>query len=180
MPDNSAIKQLLDEQAQAALKKVLGENPDIKPVTISPSGGGILQRLFAPKSSLATTNPFTGNITYDPSQMVGLTQGEVENTVAHELNHSKHFQNMPWYSKIGSVINQTLFDDKPPAQGLSKNSPINSNYFWRPEEMEAFQAERDRTAKNRLTDVYTDPMLGTRDIPLFPPRKTGIDTSPSK
>jgi len=156
---------------QRALAKVLGEMPDVKPVTMSPSDSSILSRLFAPKGSMATTNPFTGNITYNPAAMQGQSQDELENTVAHELTHSRQAQNTPWWKTAANLFKS---DVTVPA-GINQNSPMNNPYVWRPHEMEAFQTERNRA----MTQPYpVEPILGTRDIQLSRPRKQ-IDVGPS-
>lgn len=179
MPDN----QLLDASMQRALQKVLGEMPDVKPVTMSSSADGMLSRFLYPKNALATASPLTGNITYNPQQMMGRPQGEIENTIAHELTHSRQSQLMPWYKKLATIpeaLGEAMgFDEKVPSQ-IGPNSPLNSSYAWRPRELEAFQTERDRTAKQHLPDIFSDPLTGARDVQLMSERKKGIDTSPSK
>jgi hypothetical protein len=156
---------------QRALAKVLGEMPDVKPVTISPSSSSILSKLFAPKGSMATTNPFTGNISYNPDAFQGQSQDELENTVAHELTHSRQAQNTPWYK---TAVNLFRPDDNVPT-GINQNSPLNTPYYWRPREMEAFQTERNRQT---YQPYPVDPALGTRDIQLSRPKKQ-IDVGPS-
>jgi len=143
---------------QRTLQKVLGQMPDVNPVTIGPSGG--MNSLMMPKNALATTNPFTGNISYDPSMMAGQSPDEMGNTVAHELTHSRQAQNTPWYQKVMDMFHPG--NDTPPA-GLPSGSVLNNPYYWRPSELEAFQTERNR----QMTQPYpTDPVYGTRDINL--------------
>ncbi len=148
--------------------------PDVKPVTASPASDSFLSKYFFPKSALASANPFTGNITYNESELIGRPQNEIDNTIAHELTHSRQSQLMPWYKKLATVpqamMEQLGFDEKVPSQ-IGPNSPLNTPYAWRPRELEAFQTERDRTLKNRLTDIYSDPMTGARDIQLMPESK---------
>lgn len=156
---------------QRALAKVQGEMPDVKQVSIGPSG--FLSRLFMPKSTLATTNPFTGNIGYNPEAMAGVGQDELENTIAHELTHVRQTQNVPWYKKIMDMVSPV--ESTPSIASGSMNSP----YQWRPSEMEAFQTERDRTLAHHLPDMR-DPQTGMGDIMLVKPRpKKQVQTGPS-
>ena len=164
MPKPQEKKPNLDEVMQAAFTKVKGEYPNIKPVSISPSDS-FLSRCMMPKNSLATTNPLTGNIMYNPAMMEGQSQTDIEQTLAHELRHSQQAQNTPWW--------KSLYQQIMPGPGVPdyvpQNSPLNSPYHWRPAEMDAFQAERDRASKMGLS--VTDPETGAMDIPL-PSNKT--------
>jgi hypothetical protein len=145
---------------QRALKKILQERPDIKPVTVTPSTNlsNLPTRMMMPRGSVAVTNPFTGNITYDPNMMQGQ---DPEQTIVHELTHSKQAQTTPWWQ---TAVNMFKPDVKVPA-GISQNSPLNDPYQWRPQEMEAYQAERDRAAANKIP-YYVDPVTGSRDLQL--------------
>lgn len=154
----------LDDLMQAAFTKVKGEYPDIKPVDLSPSTS-FLSKWMMPKNSLATTNPLTGNIMYDPNMMQGQSQTDIEQTLAHELRHSQQAQQTPWWQ---SLYQQIMPGPNVPPD-VPANSPLNSPYHWRPAEMDAFQAERDRAMKNHLS--VTDPETGAMDIPL-PSMKT--------
>jgi len=170
MPDG------IQKKMEESLARILAENPDVKPVTISPGNQGILSKIFSPRGALATTSLLNGNISYDPNQFLTKNPDEIDNIVAHELTHTRQIQQMPWYQKPLTLLNRAFADDKPPAEGLSPNSPINSNYYWRPEEMEAFQTERNRILNKPNMRVYEEPMLSTRDIMLpptggYPPAK---------
>src|SRR5262245_11211460 len=170
MPNEQEKNKLIDESMQRAYKKVAGEMPDVKPVSVSP-GTGILSKLFLPRSAQAVTNPFTGNITYDPAAMAGIDPNEMENTLAHELTHVRQTQNMPWYKVLGSMISPV--ESTPDIASGSMNSP----YAWRPSEMEAFQSERDRTLSHHLPNMR-DPQTGMGDIQLVRPRKkSAVDTA---
>lgn len=172
---------------QRAYAKVSAEMPNVKRVQVSPRQSSLMTSLFMPKGAYAVTNPFTGNITYNPEMFEGQTQDDIEQTLYHELTHAGQMQNTPWYGHLKEVGSQMLDnvstlwggnEDKVPA-GISASSPLNSPYYWRPREMEAFQAERDRATRNKIPN-YVDPVLGTRDIPLFPDRKkSGINVAPS-
>jgi len=161
---------------QRAMTKVMGEYPDTKPVTLSPSSGGLgsfLTGLMMPRGALAVTNPFTGNITYDPNMMSGQSPTEQEQTIAHELTHSRQAQTTPWWKTAMGMFQP---DAKVPA-GVPKNSPMNDPYYWRSSEMEAYQTERDRAQRTHIP-YYVDPVTGSRDLWL-PNQRRGIDTSPS-
>jgi hypothetical protein len=145
---------------QRALRKVQGENPDVKPVSISSSDSSLMNRLFAPKGAMATTNPFTGNIHYNPKQLQGIGQDELENTVAHELTHSRQAQNTPWYKTVAGLFSP----DETVPQGAP--SSMDTPYHWRPQELEAFDAERARTLSHHLPWMR-DPVTGMGDIQLM-------------
>ena len=173
-PNQQEQNKVLDDSMQKALNKVLTEMPDVRRVSVSPSTSSLLTRFLMPKSSMAVTNPFTGNITYNPEMFGGQSQNDIENTLAHELTHVRQTQDTPWYKIVGDMFTP----DSNAPQGLSKNSPMNNPYYWRPNELEAFQTEKNRTLNKNLP-YMSDPILGTRDIPLFRPRKkSGIDTGP--
>ena len=168
--------RLIDESMQRAYTKVSGEMPDVKKVSVSPRGSNLLTGLMMPRQSFAVTNPFTGNITYDPDMMVGQSPTDMENTLAHELTHVRQTQNMPWYQHMMSIGQNMLGMDRgqTPA-GLNQSSPLNNEYYWRPSEMEAFQTEKNRTLNQGL-DV-PDPMTGSRDI-ILPSKRKEVDTGP--
>lgn len=184
-PSQQERNRLLDESMQRAYIKVSKEMPDVKPVTVRPRQSSFLTNLFMPKGAYAVTNPFTGNITYNPDMFEGQTQDDIEQTLAHELTHTRQMQNTPWYGHLAEVGDQMLQnvksmwggnEDRVP-EGISSSSPLNNPYYWRPREMEAFQAEKDRAARMKIP-YYVDPILGTRDINLPAPRKPGLDTGP--
>jgi hypothetical protein len=158
---------------QRALAKVLGEMPDVKSVTASPSDSSMLGKLMMPRATEATTNPFTGNISYSPTGMQGMQSPEIEQTVAHELTHSHQAQNTPWYR---TMLDAYKPDAKVP-QGITPGSVLDNPYLWRPNEMEAFQAERNRAMRLGLN--MPDPVTGARDIILPKDKKKGIDVGPS-
>ena len=168
-PDSN---QVLDESMQRALQKVLKEMPDVNPVTVSPSNSSLLSRIMMPRNTFATTNPFTGNISYNPEAMQGQSQQMIENTLAHELTHSRQAQQTPWYKTALGLFTP---DEKPPVGNYSNPEP----YYWRPNEMEAFQAERNRARLQKQPDI-PDPVYGSRDIQLpsprrKPPKMGGVD-----
>jgi hypothetical protein len=152
---------LFDSSMQRAYSKVSKEMPNVKKVNVSPRESSLMTRMFMPRGANAVTNPFTGNISYNPEMMRGMNPDELEQTMAHELTHVGQTQNTPWWKTAAEII---MPDEKvPPGQAFPKNDP----YYWRPREMEAFQAERDRASRLNLPNPV-DPVLGTRDIQLRP------------
>lgn len=143
--------------------------PGVKNVSVSPSDSSMLTKFFMPRGSNAVTNPFTGNITYNPEmlQSMGYGQNDLEDIIAHEMTHVRQTQDLPWYKKVGQILSQTYGGDVKVPAGIPESSPTNAPYYWRPMEMEAYQAERNR---NMQTPNYVDPVYGTRDI-VLPPQK---------
>jgi hypothetical protein len=188
-PTREERNKLLDESMQRAYAKVSAEMPDVKKVSVTPSSSSFYTSLLVPKGALAVTNPFTGNISYNPDSFEGQSQDEIENTIAHELTHVRQSQNTPWYGHLADVANQLVQntkgmlgmtrEDQVP-EGIPASSPLHDPYYWRPREMEAFQTEKDRAARMHQSN-FVDPMLGTRDINLpapIPKKQPGIDTGP--
>lgn len=154
MPDDS-----MDALMQKAYAKVRGEMPDVQPVSVTSSDASMLGGYMMPKGANAATNPFTGNVSYNPAMLQGRSPHDLEDTMTHELTHARQAQSTPWWQTALDLFRP---DAKVP-QGITPGSTLDNPYLWRPNEMEAFQAERDR---NRLAPYPTDPMLGTRDIQL--------------
>jgi hypothetical protein len=173
MPQTDERNKVLDDAMQRALKKVQSENPGTKQVTVSPSTSSPITSLMMPRGSMAVTNPFTGNITYNPDMMQGQSPTDMEQTLQHELTHVKQTQDTPWWKVAASLFTP---DEKVPA-GVPTNSPLNDPYQWRPREMEAFQSERDRAGRVGISG-YADPVTGSRDLQL-PRERGGIKTGPS-
>jgi hypothetical protein len=152
---------------QRAYAKVSKEMPDVKSVSVTPSSSSFLSKFFMPRGANAVTNPFTGNISYNPEMIgnQGYNQNDIEDILAHEMTHVRQTQDVPWYKMLGQI-----FSPKPqvPA-GIPEGSPTNASYYWQPHELEAYQTERNRMmAQHRPNPV--DPIYGTRDI-VLPPQK---------
>jgi hypothetical protein len=158
--------KLLDDSMQRAMTKVMAQYPGTKQVTVSPSSSSLITSLMMPRGAMAVTNPFTGNISYNPEAMQGQSPTDMEQTLAHELTHVRQTQNQPWWKTAASLFAP---DEKVPA-GIGQNSVWNSPYNWRPREMEAFQTERDRAQKMNIPG-YSDPVTGATDIALPPMNK---------
>lgn len=167
--------KILDESMQRAYSKVSKEMPDVKKISVSPSTSGLLSSIFTPRGANAVSNPFSGNMIYNPNMMGDMNQFDQEQVIAHEMVHTKQMQDMPWYKKIGEI----LFNRGDVPEGIPATSNLNNPYYWRPHELEAYQAERDR-ARRLKTPNYIDPITGGRDYSLHPkytPKK--IETGPS-
>ena len=136
-----------------AIKKVKQEMPDQAATSVEPSG--FLGR-FMSRGANASTNPFTGSVNYNPDVMQRLSPDEMENTFAHELTHSRQIQAKPWLQRFTDVGKSML----PGFLGGGEEE-----YYQRPREMEAFQAERDRTASHNLRGMPS-PTTGQNDIDL--------------
>lgn len=159
--EQNKSNRVIDDSMNRVLAKIQGENPDVKKVTVSPTQSSFLTKIFMPRGANAVTNPFTGNITYNPEMMEGMSPEEKEQVMSHELTHVRQTQKVPWHKLVAEILKP---DETPPP---GQNFPLNDSYYWRPREMEAFQAERDRATRLK-TPNYIDPVLGTRDIPLIP------------
>ena len=173
--------KVLDESMQRAYAKVSAEMPDVKKVSVTPSTS-LLGRFFMPRGAMAVTNPFTGNVMYNPDAMQGQNQDDLEQTIAHELTHTRQMMSEPWTTKAMDIVKSlNPWGDEKVPEGIQKGSILDNPYYWRPREMEAFQAERDRAQRMKIP-WYRDPVLGTGDIMLpSPPKKKqpGVDTGPS-
>lgn len=154
----------LEKKVQAARAKVLAEMPDVKPVSVGPSNSILSTLLGIPRQAVAVTNPFTGNVSYNPELLGSMNQDELENTLAHEFTHSRQAQNTPWLSTVKRMF---MPNTNAPPKGAT--GPYDTPYYWTPEEMQAFQTERDRTSRLKLN--VSDPVYGSMDIPL-PSMKT--------
>jgi hypothetical protein len=145
-----------------SIKKIRGENPDLANTSIEPVGW--LGRMLM-GSAEAITNPWTGNVSYDPNKMQQLSPNENENILTHELTHARQVGNTPYLQRLMGVGRSMLGMD--------------DSYYDRPRELEAFQSERNRTLSQKLPDMK-DPVTGRGDIQLTrPKRRNPIAPSPN-
>lgn len=150
MPDKRIPSELIDEAMKRTFAKVSAEYPNTKPVTMTPYNA--IEKFLAPSDAVAITNPFTGNISYNPFMMQVMSPDDREQTVAHELTHSRQAQETPWYrTALRALMPQ-------------------EEYKMRPGEMEAYQAERSRANRLDLRNL-ADPQTGATDIQLPSMRK---------
>ncbi len=96
---------------QRAYAKVSGEMPDVNPVSVSPSSSSLLTKWFMPHGANAVTNPFTGNVIYNPDMMQGVDDNERQQIIAHELTHNRQreiekFNKLLGIKLFGMPINQ--------------------------------------------------------------------------
>lgn len=161
---------------QRAYSKVSKEMPGVKKISVTPSNSTMMGRIFTARGANAVSNPFTGNMTYNPDMIngMGYNQFDKEQILAHEMTHTAQTQNTPWYKTLGEIFSR---DEKVPA-GIKDTSVLNNPYYWRPRELEAYQAERDRATRLHQPN-YVDPIYGTRDIPLPSNYNKGVDTGPT-
>jgi hypothetical protein len=167
--------KVMDESMQRAYSKVSKEMPGVKKISVSPSSSSMLSKIFTPRGANAVSNPWSGNMIYNPEMMGGMDQFDKEQVIAHEMTHTKQMQDMPWYQKIGEM----LFNRGNVPEGIPATSNLNNPYYWRSHELEAYQTERDR-ARRLKTPNYVDPITGGRDYALHPkytPPK--VETGPS-
>lgn len=132
------------------IKKVRQEMPDQAETPIEPAGP--IGRFFG-GNAIATASPWTGSVSYNPEAMSKLSPPEIENTLAHELTHSRQIQNTPYWQRPLNVIRSMI-------------PGMDESYYQRPREMEAYQTERDRNL--RLGQSLPDPVTGGQDIQLPP------------
>lgn len=123
----------VEAQMAAAKLRLQREMPkEMAATSISPMGG-LGQALSG--GAEAITNPLTGSIYYNPVRMGGQSQHQVEDTLAHELTHTRQSQQEPWYTKFMA-----------PLVGLQRGLGFGEPYGQHPEELEAYQTEADRAA----------------------------------
>lgn len=141
-----------DPRIKIAMSKMRQEMPEEMGKANVSSAGPIGR--FLMKGAFASTSPWTGNVTLNPDALNDLSQDEINNTLAHELTHTRQVSQMPFYQRLGSVL-----------AGIPENLGISGQpYNLRPREMEAFQTERDRSLRKHLS--VPDPQTGSRDIEL--------------
>jgi hypothetical protein len=139
---------------EKSIKKVRAENPDVAETKIAPAG--FFARLLAPKNARAIASPYTGNITYFPERIEreGFNPDQIENMFTHELQHTRQTRALNPLQRLMNVGRQMLGEEE---------------YIRRPRELEAFQAEKDRS--RRLGLNVPEPYTGARDIQLPPMSK---------
>lgn len=148
----------LDSSMQQAFSQAQKEMPDVASVKLSSSSPSDFGSIM-PANADAYTNPFTGNVSYNPEIMRQRTPDDAVGTMAHELTHSRQAQQTPWYQAAYNLLKP---DVQVPA-GIPKGDVLDKPYLWRPNELEAFQTERNRQMNQADP---RDPVYGTRDINL--------------
>lgn len=143
-----------DDFMTGAIKKVRGENPNMAGTSIEPAGW-LGNQILSGLGASGVTNPMTGSIIYDPAAYQQMSPDLRENSLTHELAHAKQIQDMSYWNRLSNLFSSFLTPPEP--------------YNERPNEMGAFQAERDRSLSRGLN--LPDPVTGRTDIQLPSPKR---------
>lgn len=184
-----------DKRMGLAQSKMRQEMPnEMANANIQPTGlfTGLTNRLKGQSAGgnvVATTGPF-GGISYSKDLLSKMSQNELEDTLAHELTHVGQYSapgvngGPPTLSLSHGLMNfakALLPGGTATSEGLPKETMSNySQHGWNPDyrgssaEMEAYGKEDAR--RNARGDI----LRPGDDIQLFSPRKSGINTGPSK
>jgi hypothetical protein len=136
----------LEQQIAKAKAKLALEMPDVAGIPIEPQG--MLDKLAAQiKGAMiggqvgAVTDPKTGAITYSQTALQGHSQPEIEDILAHELIHSRQAKANPQgiLQTIGGLFGPHF------------------SYGQDPAEMEAYQYEHDRAAREHRSPTPGQP-----------------------
>lgn len=168
-----------DKRMQLAKSKMQQEMPnEMAGTSIEPTGlfGSLKDKLVAKViggTPVATTSPFH-SITYNQDQLSGMSQNELEDTLAHELTHVGQYNRQPmWKNLVQSVL--PTQDEGLPEE--TKKSLVSQGwdpaYRGRAAEMEAYGTEQQR----QLNRGQGFPGY---DINLRSDKKKVINTAPSK
>lgn len=148
MPDPNST--LMIEMAKRKMSQEMPE--EYKSASIKPMGP--ISRFFFGGRADALTTPFN-TIYYDPGMTQGRNQPRVEDILAHELTHVRQNNQLPMIPRL---------------MQLFKSS--NGDYQQRPNEMEAYQTEKDRILRDHRPGNPFVPQFGENspvgqgDIPL--------------
>jgi hypothetical protein len=134
------------------------EMPDLAPVE---TYGPISRLLMSGANAYASPGK---SIYLNPKQLQGYSPEDIADVLTHEQTHIKQM-NQRGTNPITEVLSNSIF-----GRGLNPNEP----YHRRPDEMEAFQAERDRRLKQgrgqtAIPSFATGEYYTPRDIRLRPP-----------
>lgn len=164
-PDAGAMDGVRRAAQQGRLDRAYGEAqrqmPGLKPVKVGLGGG-------MPSRHEAETSMFSGNVTFNQDRLDDLSDPELAETMTHELTHARQAQNTPILQKFYNRVFGSGPDEEVPAE--AKGGSLDDPYYWRPRELEAFQAERERMGKSGRS-LQRDPMSGHYDIFLPPERR---------
>jgi hypothetical protein len=157
VPLSGVADPSLPNNVQEAMRLLQAEEPGFDPSIVGPKTALPLVGTFqVPPGAQAAATPF-GNIRYDPTQLEGQSAQDVADTLLHEYTHVKQM-------KPRGVIGQIL------QMVTEKNLP----YGQRPDEIEAWQAERQRRNRMGRTKYDGAPEFSTSnqstrgDIALYP------------
>jgi len=175
-----------DKRMSAAKAKMQTEMPnEMSAASIEPTGffGGMKDALVKKAiggTPVATTGPF-GGITYNKELLAGMSQPELEDTLAHELTHVKQYSGGQPQISTGRGLMNVMNNIMPKQdEGLPQETKnfyssrgYDPSYRGSSNEMEAYQAEDQRRMSRG------DIMRPGEDIQLFSPKKKAINTAPS-
>lgn len=145
-PDAALMMELAKRQLQAEMPK------ETAAATVEPmTAWDRMLFLGRPASVYAFTSPFN-HVKYDPDLMKQNSQTANTDILAHELTHVRQNQRTPVLSQLWDLIAGPLTEPDVP-------------YGQRPEELEAFQTERDRAlAQHRVPDLPFPSFSGQRTL----------------
>lgn len=116
-----------------------------------------LDKILADQQTIMHTS--LGNkIAYNPAQLQNMSQDEVNDAFAHELTHVKQQAQQPLWRRLLDRV-------------MDPVGELLTPYEQQPWEMEAFQAERDRAAREHRTPPLTPSFVdgyAKHDIEIFP------------
>lgn len=148
----------LPANVQEAMRILKAEEPDFDPSIVGPKTGfPVVGSFQVPPGAQAAATPF-GNIRYDPAQLDGQDPQDVADTLLHEYTHVKQAQPRGVIGQILQMVSERALP-----------------YGQRPDEIEAWQAEKLRRARMGRTKYDGSPEFtregeqNTRgDIALYP------------
>jgi hypothetical protein len=153
----------LERQLLQAKMRVQQEMPDVADAPVEPMGwlGKLISGVkgkMAGATVAAVTSPF-GSISYDPAVMQQSSPSEQEDMLAHELTHIRQQRRQSPLERIASTVKEVFTPPEP--------------YGRQPDELEAYQAENDRSVQQGRAPGMTPRFEGTGmremgDIPLQP------------
>ena len=166
-----------DKRMELAKSKMQQEMPnEMTGTSIEPTGlfGSLKDKLVAKViggTPVATTSPFHG-ITYNQDQLSGMSQNELEDTLAHELTHVGQYNRQPMWKNIAQSILPQADEGLPAATEKSlRMQGWDPAYRGRSTEMEAYGTEQQRQLNRQQG-------FPGYDINL-PSTKKKVDTSPT-
>lgn len=168
-----------DARMNLAKDKMRQEMPnEMAQSSINPTGPfgrvmhGLVQKAIG-GVPVATTGPF-GGISYNPEVMKGMSQNEIEATLAHELTHVGQYKKTPVMQRLLQSIMPQQEEGLPEETKKSyRMQGYDPAYRGKSTEMEAYQTETNRKVKRGEG-------FPGYDIQLFPPRKnTNVNTNPT-
>lgn len=120
----------LSPEMESGINIARSENPNTAPI----EPYGLLSRMLLPNAQ-GYTSP-GGTIYLNPTMMQGQSRQDVADTIVHEQQHVNQMKERG-YSPSRELLNEFM--------------DLGTPYYQRPDELAAYQAEKDRRAKmNRM------------------------------